>query len=532
MKNCFLISILCLLNILDVYCQQFDQICRYSENENESIFLNCLTQKKENQTNNIISEVTKVSNISNNFTLINCDQLQNACAVINPLNNNKRYILFDYHYFQNIYHDDAASVFILAHEVGHHINGHTIPTNETIGEKRTKELEADYFAGSIMYKLGYSENRVFNILNKLPNTENQYSTHPSGNVRLEYALKGFFSEKNRIYSIVEESEKRHSDKFQKESNNQKYIDLKLNLKKFDLSGDIKYLNIAEYLIDQIQFENNSSDLDITKAFIYKHSNNFQKAQNLYLKILRKNIDNEDALIDLLEIASNDLNSTDKKDLEYFISLIEKKSSNPKFFLNTSIYYRRVGNYTKFMKNAIEAYNLIKNDNESLLQSDILLHYGRALYDEETKEALPNFSFCKSLFKKSLAIVEKYPKDSEYYYYYDVMLFHLGNISKYEASHIEAINYYKKLLGNTARIDYKYKLNFALYEIYISEGKLLEGTQSITNAINLVDDIELKSFYLYRRGILYAHLENFELATDDFIESCKMGFTEACKVIMD
>lgn len=532
MKKYFLISLLYLFNISDVNCQQFEQICRYSESENESIFIDCLTHKKENQTNNIISEITKVSNISDNFTLINCNQLQNACAVINPLNNNKRYILFDYNYFKNIYHDEAASVFILAHEVGHHINGHTIPTNESIGEKRTKELEADYFAGSIMYKLGYSENRVLSILNKLPDTDDQYSTHPSRNLRLEYALKGYFSEKSRIYSIVEESEKKQSDKFYKELNHQKYIDLKLNLNKFDLSGDMKYLNIAEYLIDQIQFENNSSDLDITKAFIYKYSNNFQKAQNLYLKILRKNIDNEDALIDLLEVASNDLNTSDKKDLENFISFIEKKSNNPRFFLNTSIYYGRVSNYPKFIKNAITAYDLIKNDEESLLQSDVLLHYGRALYDEETKQTLKNFTFCKSLIKQSLAIVEKYPKDKQYYYYYDVMLFHLGNISKYEESYSEAINYYKRLSENTTRIDYKYKLNFALYEIYISEGKLLEGIQHITNAINLVDDIELKSFYLYRRGILYAHLENFELAADDFIESCKMEFPDACKVLMD
>ena len=46
---------------------------------------------------------------------------------------------------------------ILAHEIGHHVNGHTLGEKETtLSESRQMELEADEYSGLYMFKLGAS----------------------------------------------------------------------------------------------------------------------------------------------------------------------------------------------------------------------------------------------------------------------------------------------------------------------------------------------------------------------------------------
>lgn len=106
-----------------------------------------------------------------------------------------------------------SNLFILAHEVGHHINGHSLDlvlyateTVEaaTLASRRQQELEADEFAGFILGKLGASLPQTSQAINLLAtNSDDTYSSHPSKSKRLEAISSGFFKGSGNIIENIE-----------------------------------------------------------------------------------------------------------------------------------------------------------------------------------------------------------------------------------------------------------------------------------------------------------------------------------------
>ena len=78
----------------------------------------------EKEANEALDKILNVIGASKNFTLIPCDNINNALAITFK---SERYILFDSEFMNQITQltNNWSSIFILAHEVGHHINGHT-----------------------------------------------------------------------------------------------------------------------------------------------------------------------------------------------------------------------------------------------------------------------------------------------------------------------------------------------------------------------------------------------------------------------
>jgi len=70
---------------------------------------------------------------------------------------------------------DFAEAYVIAHEVGHHLNGHTIRKG---GSTPRLELEADEFAGFVLYKLGASLEQAQEVMKYIA-TAKASSTHPS-----------------------------------------------------------------------------------------------------------------------------------------------------------------------------------------------------------------------------------------------------------------------------------------------------------------------------------------------------------------
>ena len=64
---------------------------------------------------------------------------------------------------------------LLAHEVGHHLNGHTIKRS---GSKPALELEADEFAGFVLRKMGASLEQSHEVMKYIARTEAS-KTHPA-----------------------------------------------------------------------------------------------------------------------------------------------------------------------------------------------------------------------------------------------------------------------------------------------------------------------------------------------------------------
>lgn len=126
-----------------------------------------------------------------NFILKGCNETYNAGAVIY---NKTRYIIIDEPYINWLNpnnNSDWLYIFILAHEIAHHLNGHTLIGSQNYAHQRQRELECDKFAGFVLKKLGGTKDNIYSSLSSLPNPKENNTTHPILQDRLKSAYEGF-----------------------------------------------------------------------------------------------------------------------------------------------------------------------------------------------------------------------------------------------------------------------------------------------------------------------------------------------------
>lgn len=145
-----------------------------------------------------------------NFVIQQCKGINNAIAInLNgPTGEMERFILYDGDFFTQMEersNNDWASVFILAHEIGHHLNGHTL-TNK--GSNHKWELEADYFAGNALAKMGASLEGAQSAVQAIT-YEKATRSHPAKADRLNIIKKGWRKGKG-IDTTMTEAEKLRS----------------------------------------------------------------------------------------------------------------------------------------------------------------------------------------------------------------------------------------------------------------------------------------------------------------------------------
>ncbi len=173
----------------------------------------CLALQSNNFTTDAEAEraltrIMNASGLAKNFALIPCDNISNAVAVSYR---GERYIIYDKKFMSLISSrtNDWSNLTILAHEVGHHLNGHSIDLSmakivepKSLAEKRRQELEADEFAGFIMAKLGAPLSSVLSSMSLITTDDDDtYSTHPKRSRRLERLKVGYNKEKEGKSSI-------------------------------------------------------------------------------------------------------------------------------------------------------------------------------------------------------------------------------------------------------------------------------------------------------------------------------------------
>jgi tetratricopeptide (TPR) repeat protein len=76
---------------------------------------------------------------------------------------------------------------VVAHEIAHHLNGHSL---DGVGSRPNKEMEADEFAGFVMHKLGASLSDAQNIFSFLNETDGP-PTHPIKSKRYKAIKRGW-----------------------------------------------------------------------------------------------------------------------------------------------------------------------------------------------------------------------------------------------------------------------------------------------------------------------------------------------------
>ena len=122
-----------------------------------------------------------------NFQVREQNGINNAYATIIR---NQRYIVYDNRFLEKL---DSyagtkwASISVLAHEVGHHYYNHVLGGS---GSSISKELEADYFSGYVMAKMGASLEAAKAAMTKIASTEASHS-HPAKSNRLDAITNGW-----------------------------------------------------------------------------------------------------------------------------------------------------------------------------------------------------------------------------------------------------------------------------------------------------------------------------------------------------
>jgi hypothetical protein len=153
-------------------------LCNYYGDKvaNEKIEYSYQSSKEAEQ---IIQVIIDVIGLKPNF-IVKSANVSNASAVIIRGN---RYILYNPSFIESI--DNAtgnrwASISILAHEIGHHLNGHTLGST---GSTPELELEADEFSGFVLRKLGANLNDAQSAMKIAADIRGSH-THPPRQQRL------------------------------------------------------------------------------------------------------------------------------------------------------------------------------------------------------------------------------------------------------------------------------------------------------------------------------------------------------------
>lgn len=164
----------------------------YGEKSPASVY----TFASDNEALSALRMITDASGLATNFKLLAAN-VPNAAAVIF---NNERYILYNQTFMYNISQriNYWASISILAHEVGHHLNGHSLTPG---GSRPNLELEADKFSGFVLSKLGSSLQDAQSAINSLV-SENESLTHPGKSARLAAIASGWYENNSKNISVT------------------------------------------------------------------------------------------------------------------------------------------------------------------------------------------------------------------------------------------------------------------------------------------------------------------------------------------
>ena len=126
-------------------------------------------------------------NWQENFNIREQAGINNAYATIIR---NQRYIVYDNNFLENL---DSyaktrwASLSVIAHEMGHHYRNHVVSSS---GSTPAKEIEADYFSGYVMAKMGAGLNEAMAAMQRIA-TDRASATHPAKGSRLTAITQGW-----------------------------------------------------------------------------------------------------------------------------------------------------------------------------------------------------------------------------------------------------------------------------------------------------------------------------------------------------
>lgn len=144
----------------------------------------------DKQAQEAVKSIMQMTGLPANFEIKAAD-VENAVAVIEKdISPPKRFIFYSQTFFENLQQKTGTPygpLSVLAHEIGHHLAGHTLGRD---GSRPLLELEADRFSGYILRKLGSSLAEAQVAINTIA-PANGTSTHPGKGARLAAIANGW-----------------------------------------------------------------------------------------------------------------------------------------------------------------------------------------------------------------------------------------------------------------------------------------------------------------------------------------------------
>lgn len=160
-----------------------DNSCSYyGESITDQIYSFTSSQEAEE----IVANILEVVGLKPNFE-IKAGNVPNALATIQD---GKRLILYSQNFILKMNSTtgtDWAGISILAHEIGHHLNGHTISGS---GSRPSLELEADEWSGFVLAKMGATLEEAQKAITTA-SSDRGSQTHPPKSARLEAIAVGW-----------------------------------------------------------------------------------------------------------------------------------------------------------------------------------------------------------------------------------------------------------------------------------------------------------------------------------------------------
>jgi hypothetical protein len=175
--------ILIVLQMLSLVCFSQEAVKEITTDKECSYYGETLPDKiytfgSEKEAEAAVDKIIKPLGLVRRFVIRSSD-VPNAAAVIRG---EDRFLLYNEEFMERIRRTepDWAALSVMAHEVGHHLNGHTLIPG---GSRPGIELEADKFSGFVLASMGATLEKAQAAMKALA-SENGSETHPPKQSRL------------------------------------------------------------------------------------------------------------------------------------------------------------------------------------------------------------------------------------------------------------------------------------------------------------------------------------------------------------
>ncbi|WP_232325876.1 M48 family metalloprotease [Spirosoma montaniterrae] len=162
-------------------------ICNYTGRPGTGNVVCNQTTPSNGHAERVVDRILRPIGLMRNFKVVECSNTDNCFATVLK---GQRFIVYDAAFMQNIEEQtetDWSAISIMAHEIGHHLQGHTI---DGTGGQPQKEIEADKFSGFVLHQLGASLDESVVAVRALGN-DHATTTHPAKFARMEAIRKGW-----------------------------------------------------------------------------------------------------------------------------------------------------------------------------------------------------------------------------------------------------------------------------------------------------------------------------------------------------